>query len=129
MSDGELRKVFRKHLTGFDLCAIETSSTGDGVPDMNYARNDIEGWIENKACEHWRIKIRPAQVGWAERRLRYNRRVFVAVRRARTELWLFHGSRLRDLVTQRLSDVERLGKWEGNPAQWDWRDIASILTR
>jgi len=124
MSDGELRKIFRQHLHGFDVLSVETGGTTSGVPDLNYARNGIEGWIENKVCDHWRCSIRPMQVGWCERRLRHNPRVFVAVRRAGTELWLFHASNMRRLVTERLDTVPRLGRWFGGAANWDWDGIA-----
>ena len=130
MSDGELRKIFRKHLTGFDLLSVETGGTTSGVPDTNYAApGDIEGWIENKACDHWRVTIRPMQIGWCERRLRYNSRVFVAVRRGGTELYLFHASQMRRLQEERIDIVPRLGHWTGGAARWDWDRIAALLTQ
>lgn len=123
-SDGDLRKVFRKHLPRFDWQSIETGAIGDGVPDMNYcARFGLEGWLENKQCEHWRVGIRPAQVGWIERRLRYNNRVFIAVRRARDELWFFQGKAIRALVENRIDAVPCLGHWGGGPAKWDWKSV------
>ena len=127
MSDGELRKIFRKHLTGFDLLAVETGGTTSGVPDLNFARADIEGWIEMKKAEHWRVSIRPMQIGWCERRLRYNKRVFCAVRRADTELWLFHASQMRRLMKERVDAVPCLGHWTGGAAKWEWDRIGSIL--
>jgi hypothetical protein len=127
MSDGELRKIFRKHLHGFDLLAVETGGTSSGVPDLNYARDGREGWIEMKAADHWRVTIRPMQIGWCERRLRHNPRVFCAVRRAGTELWLFHASEMRNLQTERLNGIPILGWWEGGAARWDWDKIGQIL--
>jgi len=127
MSDGELRKIFRKHLRGFDLQAIETGSTGGGVPDQNYCKNHIEGWVEGKACSHWRITIRPMQVGWAERRIRHGGRVFVAVRRVDVELWMFHGSLMRALQDARIDALPNLGHWTGGAARWDWDQIEQIL--
>lgn len=131
MSDGDLRKIFRKHLQpkGFDLAAIETGATDGGTPDMNGCCGGVEFWCENKKADHWRATIRPAQVGWAERRLRAGGRVFCAVRRADTELWLFHSSHLRTLCDARLDAVPRLGWWTGGAARWNWDEIATILIR
>jgi hypothetical protein len=127
MADGGLRKIFRAHLRDFDWLSVETGSTAAGVPDMNFAKDGVEGWIENKACWHWRITVRPMQIGWCERRLRYNNRVFCAVRRCGDELWLYRASMLRRLATQRLDEVEPLGHWEGGAARWDWCTIRTIL--
>lgn len=127
MSDGELRKIYRAHLTGGDLLAVETGGTASGVPDTNWCKRGIEVWVENKACDHWRVTIRPMQIGWCERRLRHGGRVFCAVRRARTELWLFHASQLRVLQDTRLDLVPRLGHWEGGAAGWDWARVEEIL--
>jgi hypothetical protein len=127
MSDGELRKIFRRHLQGFDLLAVETGGTTSGVPDLNYARDGVEGWIEMKAAAHWRTTIRPMQIGWCERRLRHNPRVFCAVRRAGTELYLLHASQMRHLASSRVDLVPRLGHWTGGAARWDWEAIGNIL--
>ena len=128
MSDGELRKIFRKHLIGFDLLAVETGGTTSGVPDMNLAApGNIEIWVEMKQAAHWRTTIRPMQVGWIERRLRFNKRVFIAVRRAGAELWLYHGSAVRRLKTERLDQVPALGHWDNGPACWGWTEIAKLL--
>lgn len=129
MPDADLRKLFRRHLPRFDWQAIETGSTSGGVPDANYAApGGLEGWIEMKRADHWRCAIRPAQVGWIERRLRFNPRVFVAVRRARDELWFYPGEAIRPLVTMRLDAVECPGHWAGGPARWDWGQIGAWLT-
>lgn len=127
--DSGLRALFRKHLPLFDFTSIETGITIMGVPDANYCYRGIEGWIETKACEHRRIRIRPAQIGWIERRLDHGGRVFVAVRRAQYELWLFHGSVAEQLLTQRLEEVPRMGVWSGGPGRWDWDAVAHLLTR
>lgn len=127
MSDGELRAIFRKHLKGFDLLAVETGGTASGVPDLNGCKAGVEFWCEMKACDHWRCHIRPMQVGWIERRLRYGGRVFVAVRRAREHLWLYHGSVIRRLIDERLDAVPCLGSWDGGAARWDWAAIERHL--
>jgi len=127
MSDGELRKIYRKYLRGGDLLAIETGGTASGVPDTNWCKKGVEVWIENKKADHWRAEIRPMQIGWCERRLFNGGRVFCAVRRNGTELWLFHGSKMRYLADSRLDQVPCYGHWDGGAARWDWAAIEQIL--
>jgi hypothetical protein len=128
MSDGDLRKAFRQHLPGFDWLSVETGSTSSGVPDMNYAApGNIEGWIEMKKVQHWRAVIRPMQIGWCERRLRFNDKVFVAIRRSETELWMFHASQMRYLHAGRVNGPPNLGCWSGGPGKWDWDAVRRIL--
>jgi hypothetical protein len=127
MSDGNLRKLFRSNLKGFDMVAVETGSTEGGVPDLNYCKDGIEGWCEMKRVEHWRTEIRPAQIGWTERRLRCGGRVFVAVRKEKNQLWIYHGSMLRALSSTRVDEVPSLGFWFGGPSKWDWAAIEHIL--
>ena len=126
--DGGLRQIFRERLSAFDFVTVEMGVSGTGAPDMNYCYDGTEGWIEAKACDHWRIKVRPEQVGWVERRLAHGGRVYVAVRRARRELWLFHGVAIRLLKDARLDAVPSLGTWTGGPSSWDWAVIATFLT-
>ena len=127
--DAGLRQIFRKHLPLFDWQAIETGSVGGGVPDLNGCFNGVDVWIEMKKATHWRATIRPEQVGWAERRLDHGGRVFAAVRQVIQGggLFLYHGSKLRDLCRERIDMVPALGWWEGGPAAWDWDEIAKIL--
>ena len=125
--DAGLRILFRQHLPQFDWQSIETGATGRGVPDANYCCNGIEGWIEMKSATHWRAKVRPEQVGWAARRLDHGGRVFAAVRKGRDSLFLYHGSRLRDLCSERLDVVPALGRWDGGPGRWDWREVGNLL--
>jgi hypothetical protein len=127
MADGELRKIFRAHLRGWDLTAIETGVTTSGVPDLNGCKNGIEFWCEMKRADHWRTTIRPMQIGWCERRLVHGGRVFCAVRRAETELWMFHASQMRFLLDQRVDALPNLGHWGGGAANWDWVAIEDIL--
>lgn len=125
--DAGLRTIFRNYLPLFDWQAIETGSVGGGVPDLNGCYCGVEVWIEMKKAKHWRATIRPEQVGWAERRLDHGGRVFAAVRKSRDSLFLYHGSRLRDLCSERLDTVPALGRWDSGPARWDWNEIARIL--
>ena len=128
MSDGELRQLVRKHAPQLHWQAIESGSTASGIPDLNYAaEGGIEGWVECKTTDGRRVTIRPMQIGWCERRLRFNPRVFCMVRQKRDTLWLFHASKLRELSEQRLDAVEPLGQWSGGPARWGWDQIARWL--
>jgi hypothetical protein len=127
--DYGLRSLFKEHLPRFDWTPIESGATGGGIPDTNYCYRGVEGWIEMKACDHWRITIRPAQVGWAERRINHGGRVWLAVRRAQFELWLYPGSALRDLTDCRLDELTPTGTWTKGPANWDWVRISRLLVR
>jgi hypothetical protein len=95
-----LRKSFREHIPQFDWCSLESGMTGRGIPDANYCYNGIEGWIEFKSSHHWRVKMRPGQIGWIERRIDHGGRAYVAVRRDASELWLYHGAVVRRLQSE-----------------------------
>lgn len=127
--DGGLRKLFHKNLPGH-WQAIETGGVGTGIPDSNFCIDGREGWIEFKKADHWRAKISPHQVAWIERRHRNGGRVFIAVRRARDELWLFRAMAGRRLLERRVDDVERsllLGCWREGVANWSWEKVKEIL--
>lgn len=126
-ADAGLRTLFHHHLPRFDFAPIESGQTSIGIPDTNFCCDGIEGFLECKACDHWRVEIRPGQVAWIERRIEHGGRVFIAVRRQHYELWLFHGCAIRDLVTKRLEEIPKLGRWNGGPAAWDWVMIGLIL--
>lgn len=135
-TDGSLRQLYRKHLPMIDWQPVETWSTGRGVPDVNFCVNGIEGWIENKITSGWKVKVRPEQVGWAERRTRAGGRVFIAVRAKgpeRDELWLLRAGAARLLVEgARLTALPSeavLGRWLGGPARWDWNAFAAAIQR
>jgi hypothetical protein len=134
MSDGGLRQLFRRHLPELDWQGVETWSTGQGVPDMNF----IDGWVENKVTHHWKVEVSPEQVAWAERRIRKGGKVFVAIRRvsdagprkgeAADELTLAWGNQLRPLIEgERIDTIDYFGVWPGGPAGWDWEFIKTIL--
>jgi hypothetical protein len=128
--DSALRSLFRKHLPQFDWCTVETGIAGRGVPDVNYCFNTIEGWCEFKRADHWRVMIRPEQIGWAERRIAHGGRVFCAIRQKLDDtLHVYPGTAMRFLKTSRLDDVDMaLGFWRGGPSRWDWERVARILT-
>lgn len=141
MSDGNLRAIFQKHLPSAHWQPVESWSTGQGVPDVNFCfPGGIEGWIENKATDGWAVDISPHQIAWLERRARAGGRVFVAVRRvaqagprrgpACDELWLAPGAEVRSLKATGLAEGGAfLGFWEGGPAKWHWPTILKLLIR
>jgi len=137
MIDGGLRGLFSKHLVGWHCQAIETGGTGLGIPDLNYCRSGVEGWIEMKQTEALAVDISPNQVAWAERRLRAGGRVFLAVRRTTTAgprkgpatdaLLLFPGAVMRAIHLGGIMAAEPLLRCEGPPSKWDWQAVMGYL--
>lgn len=125
--DGGLRRTFVQHLSQkkFHCLPIETGFVSPGVPDLNYCKRGIEGWIEMKRAVRDRVKIRAAQVAWIEYRIDHGGRVFVAVVDG-DRLSMFHGLSIRQLVDQKVSAVAHIAQWRGN---WDWASIEQILLR
>lgn len=140
--DGDLSKLFQKHLPMVDWQSVETWSTGRGVPDLNYCYNGIEGWIELKFTTAWAVKMEPGQVAWIERRKRAGGRVFLAIRRKSApgprkgsgsdELWLLDHRAARELTTPGvgLGDICGFVKYfcVGGPTRWDWDWVRGVLT-
>lgn len=143
--DGGLRALFREHVPHFDWCSIESGLTTQGIPDSNFCapgtcgHDSVEGWIEYKQTGGHAVTLRPEQVGWIARRVRYGGRVYVAVRQqapegprreARDSLWLFGGRWVREAREFGLrgawaADAARV--WHGGPARWDWQAVAAYL--
>jgi hypothetical protein len=128
VKDDGLTKIFMQNLLKWDWQPIETNISR-GIPDLNGCCLATSVWIEMKRADHWMANdIKPEQVAWAERRLRHGGLVFLAVRRAKAELWLYSGWDTRKLMTQRLDAVKPLGWWTGTPARWNWDEVSAILT-
>lgn len=137
-TDGGLRTLFQNHLRMAQWQAIETWSTGQGVPDMEYCfPKGKSGWVENKLTEANAVAIRSEQVGWIERRCRVGGRVFIAVRKlcragprrkAADELWLFHGRDVRALFLKGLVGGTPLVCSKNGPERWDWEAVRRIIT-
>jgi hypothetical protein len=128
--DSGLRSLFRKNLPAFDWCTVETGVAGRGVPDANYCFEGQEGWIEFKKADHWRVTIRPEQIGWAERRIHHGGLVFCAIRQQMHSdtLWIYPGNSMRQLKDNRIDAAPwLLGTWPGGPSKWDWAAITLIL--
>lgn len=137
MADGDLRTLFRQYIADFHWQSVETGMTGGGVPDSNYCFLGVEGWVEFKQTAHWAVNMRPAQVGWVERRVRCGGRVFIAVRRrpksvrsgprpTGDELWVVPGRMVRILADSGLSGLIA-PVWRGGPSQWHWPAVRALL--
>lgn len=134
MIDGQLRKLFKKHLPKIHWVSIETGDTGMGVPDSNFCIDGIEGWIEFKKTDKGIIDLKPEQIGWIIDRIRHGGRVKIAVRVhqfAGEYLIIFDGVRIEEMVGKsilvNLNLVE--GWWTGRPKDWNWDEIQRILLR
>jgi hypothetical protein len=131
MIDGGLRKLFRDNLGMLHWQSVETGGTSRGVPDVNFAGDGVEGWIEFKKAEGWKVGLRPEQVAWLTRREGVGGRTFIAVRK-KTEkmdtLYIFDGDFARTLVRYGLKSTAALGIWDGGPGKWDWAQIRNVLT-
>ena len=137
--DGGLRNLFGKHLIpqGIHWQAIETGSTGRGVPDANGCFDGVEFWVECKKCDGNTLQIEPEQVAWHMRRWRAGGNTYIAIRRkcskglrriARDELWLFSGQDVQTLKKEGLNaKIPVLGKWERGPSKWDWEEVKNVL--
>jgi len=134
--DGGLRPLFAERIKGAHWCAIETWSTGSGVPDCNVCFKGTETWIEFKVTATNAVRISTEQIGWIERRIRAGGRVLVIVRykclaglrrQARDELWIFQGAYVRTLALGGISAAVPLDHWAGGPRGWDWDAIEMIL--
>jgi hypothetical protein len=111
---------------------VETWSTGQGVPDLEYCCDGISGWIELKKSDGWVVDFAPQQIAWIERRVRAGGRVFVLVRRRRDlvdELYVLPGTAARALLTraETLRTIRPIALFRGGPRNWSWPDIGGIL--
>lgn len=131
MIDGGLRKLFHANVKRCHWTAIESGLTSRGIPDSHFCMPGSQGWVEFKRCKHWRVPMRPEQIGWIERQIRMGGRVFIAVRRAEDELWLLPGSTARTIKIDGLRAVPShsvLGMWRiGSGAVLPWGEIRRIL--
>lgn len=132
--DGDLRKLYAKHLSNFHWTSVESPFTIMGIPDSNYCCNGVEGWIENKIIRSGdSVGIRPEQVAWLERRMRAGGRVFIGVRWPRRDdaFYLLRASAARPLLGSGLAALPPkfvVGNWAGGPQVWEWPKIGYFLT-
>lgn len=138
-SDGGLRALMQTHLPEIHWQAIETWSTGQGVPDANGCLDGKEFWLENKRTFGWKVDLSAQQIAWLERRARAGGRVFVAVRRmsaagprkggASDALYIFRGTDARTLAREGLQSATLMPLCSsfGGPKSWDWAEVKRIL--
>lgn len=139
MRDGGLTKLFMSKIEQAHFQPVESWSTGQGVPDLNFCIAGIDGWIEMKKTATNSVGITGEQVAWAERRGRNGGRVFLAVRKKHSggvrlgapvdQLFLFnsvlHG---RDVMVGGLNSAPALYVSPPNTIRaWDWSAVRKIL--
>jgi hypothetical protein len=114
--DGGARAMFKKNIPEFHWTPIETGALLSGVPDTEYCTpTGVTGWIEfkywypGKRCP----MLRPAQIGWIEKRLRHNGRVFIGVVKGR-EVFVIDGKYCRDITESPLKPM-------------DWKQAREVL--
>lgn len=139
MRDGGLLKLFSKNLSEAHWQSVETGGTGAGVPDAEYCfPGGLQGWIEFKQAKANVVGVRPEQVAWIERRIRYGGQAFLAVRRkhdasarrdARDELFLYRGSEVRALYLGGINKASPIAYGSGGPTKWPWFEVRDLLTR
>lgn len=144
--DDGLPHLFQQHLPLVDWLRLEVSTSARGVPDLNGCQrpqlssgSGTEVWIECKATETMAVPLRPEQVGWIARRLRFGGRVFVAIRRrhgggprrgpAVDWLYLYWGAVAKDLLVGGLGAERPALLLKGGPSAWDWTSVEDVLFR
>jgi hypothetical protein len=138
MSDADhgLRLLFKTWLPQAQWSAIETGGTANGVPDSEYCfPGGAQGWIEFKRVRGHRVKIRPAQVAWIDRRARMGGRIFIFCRQkdpveapGEDRIWVAPGGLVKKVASQRLRDIPGMQVWSGDsPSHWPWATIEKLL--
>lgn len=123
--DGELRKAFREGLRAWHWQSIESALTGAGIPDSNYCCHGVEGWLELKKADGWKVKFQVMQPAWIMRRVREGGRVHIAVRQTRTDiLYLYWGGSVVALRDGNLKTVPPLAQWK---RPWPWQEIGELI--
>lgn len=74
MTEKQLYRWLKDKIKSCDWQPIE-STTGAGIPDLNYCLQGSEGWIESKTIEmpvrastKINLELRPSQIAWLYRR-------------------------------------------------------------
>ncbi len=126
-TDHGLRAEFFKNIPSAQWTAIETAPVSIGVPDSEYAfSGGVTGWIEFKYARHWKFKFSSVeQIGWIARRARLGGRVWIAVKRGETELWMVPGSFVEQLADDGLQAVASQAHVFIKP--WEWSQIQDLL--
>jgi hypothetical protein len=130
VSDGNLRKYFRKHLPEVFWTSVESRLTEQGIPDLHGIFEGSSFWIENKKARGNSVRFQLCQPVWLGRYCRNGGRCFVAVRRNK-DLWLVHGWAASGLQRYGLASMAArnglAGYWQGGPRGWHWPAIRAAL--
>lgn len=132
-SDGDLRPLLRHYLPRVHWTTVESGALAPGTPDIEGCFRGQSFWVENKWAMHWKIKIRPEQIGWHLRRARAGGRSFILTRRTRwergyeDELWLHPGGSAAVLAEGGLKCADPLHVSGGGPSNWDWDAVLRCL--
>lgn len=107
--------------------------TTQGVPDSNYLRDGVEGWVEYKATRTGVVKFRPEQVGWHLRRHRYGGVSWIAVRWRRDDgsqddLVMFQGADVESVKESGARSNRAVLRLHGGPSAWHWPAVERLLS-
>jgi hypothetical protein len=80
--------TLKRGVQGLGLFERVENLLADGMPDVNFVTNRVEGWIELKWVEKWPVKassvvkvgVKPGQRVWWKKRREMGSNVFVFVR-------------------------------------------------
>jgi hypothetical protein len=86
MSEANFRKRIKEFSgpCGFDVHwqSIESSATGQGIPDLNGCCQGQDVWLELKYTEHLKTKnigLKPPQIAWIYKRAKAGGNVWIAL--------------------------------------------------
>lgn len=127
VTDGNLRKLFRKHLPEVFWTSIESRLTQQGIPDLHGVHESKTFWIENKKARGNTVRFQPFQLGWLHRYHRAGGACFIAIRQD-ASLWLAPGSMAGALAAQGVACLPaRACLGAGGPSGWRWAAVLRAL--
>lgn len=82
--------IFRKRIKDFSSpcgfgChwqSVESSATGQGIPDLNGCHAGVDVWLEIKYTEHLKTKnigLKPQQIAWIYKRAKAGGNIWIAL--------------------------------------------------
>lgn len=107
MNEAELyRRIVRPKLGSWGDCRRVENSVDSGMPDVNYAFDGVNGWLELKLSHGGLYHFEKFQLPWLKRRARHSKDVWVLGLNTGTASVRLHS------VDQILSvDTKIKGKW------------------
>ena len=101
----KLRPLMREAAPGIVVERIESWST-PGFPDVSGCWDGRDFWLELKIVQNLRVKMRPGQVRWLERRWKAGSRCFIlAYGPDHNDLCLFKGKVARELTKHTVLEI------------------------